>query len=120
MEPTPNSPTVQLKDIRTHDKELSEGIDLLKEQTTLDDNDNQVEQSLLVRTKSGGLVRRSTLLKGHVMEEEIEPPTVNTHEGSDGDQSIIWTDDSSVISIPPSEDSDGHEDCGRGGYHKFL
>ena len=83
-------------------KELDEGTGLLKGNITLDDNDNQVERSVLVRKKSGSLILRSTLLAGHVYEEEIEPPTVNTQEGSDDDQSVTWTDDSSVISIPPS------------------
>jgi hypothetical protein len=50
-----------------------------------------------------------------MVEEEIEPPTVDTQEGSDDDQSVIWTDDSSIVSIPPSDD-DGHYDCARGGY----
>jgi hypothetical protein len=42
---------------------------------------------------------------------------VDTQEGSDDDQSVIWTDNSSIVSIPPS-DKDGHYDCARGGYHK--
>jgi hypothetical protein len=77
---------------------------LLKGNITLDDNDNQVERSVLVRTKSGSLILRSTLLEGHMVEEEIEPPTVDTQEGSDDNQSVIWTDDSSIVSIPPSDD----------------
>ena len=77
---------------------------MLKGNITLDDNNNQVEWSVLVRTKSGNLILRSTLLEGHVYEEEIEPPTVDTQEGSDDNQSVIWTDDSSIVSIPPSDD----------------
>ena len=102
---------------QAHDKELDEETSLLKCNIMLDDNDNQVERSVLVHGKSGSLILRSALLAGHVYEEEIEPPTVNTQEGSDDDQSVTWTDDSSVISIPPSDD-DGHYDCARGGYHK--
>jgi hypothetical protein len=104
------------KNTQAHNKELDEGTGLLKGNITLDDNDNQVKRSVLVRKKSGSLILRSTLLAGHVYEEEIEPPTVDTQEGSDDDQSVIWTDNSSVISIPPSDD--GHYDCARGGYHK--
>jgi hypothetical protein len=103
------------KNTQAHDKELNEGTGLLKGNITLDDNNNQVEWSVLVRTKSGNLILRSTLLEGHVYEEEIEPPTVDTQEGSDDNQSVIWTDDSSIVSIPPSDD-DGHYDCARGGY----
>jgi hypothetical protein len=29
---------------------------------------------------------------------------VDTQEGSDDNQSVIWTDDSSIVSIPPSDD----------------
>ena len=63
---------------------------MLKGNITLDDNDNQVERSVLVRTKSGSLILRSTLLAGHVYEEEIEPPTVDTQEGSDDNQSVLF------------------------------
>ena len=87
---------------QAHDKELDEETSLLKCNIMLDDNDNQVERSVLVHGKSGSLILRSALLAGHVYEEEIKPPTVNTQEGSDDDQSVTWTDDSSVISIPPS------------------
>ena len=98
------------KNTQRHDKELDEGTGLLKGNITLDDNDNQVKRSVLVRTKSGSLILWSALLAGHSYEEEVEPPTADTQEGSDDDQSVIWTNNSSVVSIPPS-DNDGHYDC---------
>ena len=79
MEFTPNSPTIQLKDTQTHEKEVSKEIEVLKEQTKLDDN--QFKQSFLMRTENSNLVQRSTLINNHVYEEEIEPPTAYTQMG---------------------------------------
>ena len=108
-----------VESVQTHGAESSGKLDLvdLENQTMLDDNDNQVECSTLVHTKSGGLVQRSVLPEGLEFEEEIEPLAVNTQEGSDDDRSVIWTDDSSVVSVLSSSNSDSHGncDCERGG-----
>jgi hypothetical protein len=64
-------------------------------------------------------VRRSVLPEGHIYDEDIGLPVDSTQEGADDDRSIIWTDDSSVVSVssePPSDD-DGYSEFGKGGFH---
>jgi hypothetical protein len=64
-------------------------------------------------------VRWSILPEGHIYDKEIGLPVDSTQEGADDDRSIIWTDDSSVVSVssePPSDD-DAHSECGKGGFH---
>jgi hypothetical protein len=43
----------------------------------------------------------------------------NTQEGSDDDQSVNWTDDSSGVSVTSEQpsDNDRHSRCGKGGFH---
>jgi hypothetical protein len=84
----------------------------LSKTCALDDNANNVEHSSVVLDETGRQVRQSILPEGHVYDEEIGLPVDNKQEGADDDQSVIWTDDSSVVSVssePPSDD-DGHSE----------
>jgi hypothetical protein len=83
----------------------------------LDDNNNNVEYSYVILDETNGQVRRSILPEGHIYDEKIESPMDNTQEGSDDDQSVSWTDDSSVASSEQPSDDDGHSDYGKGGFH---
>ena len=84
----------------------------LSKTCALDDNANNVEHSSVFLDETGRQVRQSILPEGHVYDEEIGLPVDNKQEGADDDQSVIWTDDSSVVSVssePPSDD-DGHSE----------
>jgi hypothetical protein len=78
---------------------------------------NVVEYSYIILDETGGQVRRSILPEGHTYDEKIESPMDDSQEGSDDEQSVSWTDDSSVASSEQPSDDDGHSDCVKGGFH---
>jgi hypothetical protein len=80
----------------------------------LDNNDNIVECSYMNQDETGAQVWRSILPQGYVYDEKIEAQRDNAQEEYDS-----WYDDSSETSSDRPDDNDGHEDCGKGGFHSY-
>jgi hypothetical protein len=74
-----------------------------------DDNDNIVEHPDTKLNETGAQVWRSILPQGYVYDEKIEVKGDNDNDS--------WYDDSSEALSDQTDDDDGHEDCGEGGFH---
>ena len=74
-----------------------------------DDNDNIVEHPDTKLNETGAQVWRSILPQGYVYDEKVEVKRDNDDDS--------WYDNSSEASSDQTDDNDGHEDCGEGGFH---
>jgi hypothetical protein len=75
----------------------------------LDNNDNIVERSYMTLDETGAQVWRSILPQGYVYDEKIETQRDNAYDS--------WYNNSSEASSDQPDNDDGHEDCGKGGFH---
>jgi hypothetical protein len=73
----------------------------------VDNNDHIVERSYMTLDESGTQVWRSILPQGYVYDEKIETQSDNAQEYDS------WSEASS----DRPDDNDGHDECGKGGFH---